>query len=207
MDRVGVVRIRSVPSQSERRAATTRAIVGAARTLFTERGFDKTSVDDIAGRSGVTKGSVYHYFDTKEALFRVVFDEAERALAERMVKAAAVASSPVEGLRMAAQTFLRSSTAPAIRRIVLVDGPPVLGWNVWNEIGERHFFALFRAELVDVIPGGRERGDRDADTVAHLLVAVLNESALLVARATRPRRRLQSVLAETDRYITALSAD
>jgi hypothetical protein len=38
-------------------------------------------------------------------------------------------------------------------------------------------------------------------------VAMLNESALLVARATRPRRRLQSVLAETDRYLTALAAE
>src|SRR6516165_5365983 len=59
----------TMTSQAERRAATVAAIISAAGLLFTARGFDAASIDDIAERAGVAKGAVYHHFESKEQIF------------------------------------------------------------------------------------------------------------------------------------------
>ena len=66
--------------QAERRAATSEAILTAARRLFGMQGFAATTMDDIADSARVAKGAVYHHFKTKEAVFEAVFDQVSRAL-------------------------------------------------------------------------------------------------------------------------------
>lgn len=53
-------------------------IVTAAATCFMRRGYDKTTIDDIADALGATKGRVYHYFRSKSAIFFAVYREAMR---------------------------------------------------------------------------------------------------------------------------------
>ena len=55
--------------QAERRAATSEAILTAARRLFGTQGFAATTMDEIAEAAHVAKGAVYHHFKTKEAVF------------------------------------------------------------------------------------------------------------------------------------------
>src|SRR5215469_8495992 len=76
-------------SQDQRRAATIAAILRAAGQLFTARGFDATSIDQIAARAGVAKGAVYHHFESKEQIFGRVFEQMTAALANEVVTAAA----------------------------------------------------------------------------------------------------------------------
>ena len=57
---------------------TKQKIVSAAWKLFYEQGYDDTTVDDIVFESGTSKGSFYHYFDSKDALLgslNILFDE------------------------------------------------------------------------------------------------------------------------------------
>jgi AcrR family transcriptional regulator len=61
------------PVGPERGDQTRQAIVTAALTLFAERGFAATSVQDIAGQAGVTKGAFYHHFDSKNAVFLEIY--------------------------------------------------------------------------------------------------------------------------------------
>ena len=51
-------------------------LVAAALDLFVERGFAATRLDDVAARAGVSKGTLYLYFESKEALFKAVIEEA-----------------------------------------------------------------------------------------------------------------------------------
>src|SRR6516165_6391288 len=61
-------------TQAERRSATIAAILASARSLFRTRGFEATSIDDIAEGAGVAKGAVYHHFESKEAIFTQVLE-------------------------------------------------------------------------------------------------------------------------------------
>ena len=66
---------RGRPRWQRRKEARPAEIVAAALDLFVERGFAATKLADVARRAGVTKGTVYLYFDSKEALFKAVVRE------------------------------------------------------------------------------------------------------------------------------------
>ncbi|MFP4611386.1 MAG: TetR family transcriptional regulator [Thiohalophilus sp.] len=63
------------PRHQRRKAARPGEIVAAALELFVEHGFAATRLEDVARRAGVSKGTVYLYFDSKEALFEAVVRE------------------------------------------------------------------------------------------------------------------------------------
>ena len=63
------------PRFSRRKQARPQELTAAALSLFVERGFAATKLDDVAARAGVSKGTLYRYFDSKEALFKAVIRE------------------------------------------------------------------------------------------------------------------------------------
>jgi len=63
------------PRWERRKDARPSELTAAALELFVERGFAATRLDDIAARAGVSKGTLYLYFDSKEALFKAVVRE------------------------------------------------------------------------------------------------------------------------------------
>jgi AcrR family transcriptional regulator len=83
------------------KAIRRREILEAAIQAFTEKGYDKTSVDDIARAADVSKGTLYWYFENKQMLFaalvQLVFDDFEAAFGQ--VIAATSTQSPPERLR------------------------------------------------------------------------------------------------------------
>lgn len=56
-------------------AGTRERIVAAAVSLFAERGFDATSVNQVVARAGVAKGALYHHFESKDDLLYEVYRE------------------------------------------------------------------------------------------------------------------------------------
>ena len=58
-----------------RKEARPGELTAAALDLFVEKGFAATRLDDVALRAGVSKGTLYLYFDSKEALFKAVVEE------------------------------------------------------------------------------------------------------------------------------------
>ena len=165
-------------TQLERRAATVAAIQAAALELFAERGFGSASVDDIAAAAGVTKGAVYHHFETKERLFEAVFRAVEDDLYDRLIGAAPVSGTGVDLLVSGTRLFLTFCLAQDVHQIVLVDGPNVLGWKLWREIDAEHFLPLVLAGLAaDAAPGIELR------QIGHLLIGAIDEAVMLLAAA------------------------
>jgi AcrR family transcriptional regulator len=65
-------------------SAKRRQIIEGARALFLAQGFDAASMGDIARQAGVSKGTLYVYFDSKEHLFEAIVEDERRAQAEQV---------------------------------------------------------------------------------------------------------------------------
>jgi hypothetical protein len=121
-----------------------------------------------------------------------VVEELEAELGGQVAVAAASGSDPVDELRRGCLAFLDACMEPAVRRIVLLEAPVVLGWDAWREIDARYGLALVRAGLA----GALDQVGLDAgavDPLAHLLLGALNEAALLVANADDPAAAREEV--------------
>ncbi|WP_374771761.1 TetR/AcrR family transcriptional regulator [Streptomyces sp. NBC_01310] len=91
----------------------------------------------VARAVGVTKGAAYHHFDSKAGLFRAVVSQVQQELGERVAAAAERHENLWEQLRAGCRAFLAAGTDPAVRRILLVDAPTVLGWDEWRTLDDQ----------------------------------------------------------------------
>ena len=71
----------------ERGQATRLRIVATATTLFSELGYEATSIEAVLRESGVSRGALYHHFDSKDALFEAVLEAIEADLAQAAIAA------------------------------------------------------------------------------------------------------------------------
>jgi AcrR family transcriptional regulator len=182
---------------------TTGELIETALRLFGRDGYAATSIDDIARESGMTKGAVYHHFAGKADVFRAVFVRQEERLAELIAAASAGTDDPREAVRLGALAFLRACAGPEVRRIVLLDGPAVLGWDGVREIEYEHTLKLLRTGLeVAADQGGIAPGD--VTVRAHLIFGALCEGGMLIARAADPAATLAAVLTQAERLLDAL---
>jgi AcrR family transcriptional regulator len=187
-------------TQAERSDATTTELVAAGQRLFGRDGYAATSIDAVAAAAGVTKGAAYHHFDGKAGLFRAVFTREQERAAAALEAAAGAAPDPWSALRSGCRTWLEQCLDPAFRRIVLLDGPAVLGWQAVRDIQLDHTARV----LTD---GLREATGTSGDltTRARLVLGVLCEAGMLLARAGDPPAALPTIAAEADRLLTALA--
>src|SRR5262249_4032939 len=86
-----------VPRWKRRKADRPAEILNAALDCFAERGFAATRMDDVAVRAGVTKGTVYLYFKTKEDLFKALI-RSELLPNIELLETAAAADVPAAAL-------------------------------------------------------------------------------------------------------------
>jgi AcrR family transcriptional regulator len=189
----------------EKGKLTRERLIQAGRALFGARGYEDTPVSAILLEAGVTRGSLYHHFETKEALFEAVLDRVVAEIADTAAEAARAAPDPVASLRAGFAAWLRMALDPAVQRIALVDAPAVVGWTRWRDIDERHILGGLRANLRRIAKQGR-LPPGDVDLFTHMLLAAVNEAALLIARAPDPKAALatgqQAVDALLDRLIS-----
>jgi AcrR family transcriptional regulator len=195
-------------SQAERSEATRAALIAAARRLFAERGFAGVGTEQIVRAAGVTRGALYHHFSGKRELFEAVYAQIEAELAERIAEGAlrSGAAAPLEAMRAGAEMFLQACTVPEVQQITLLDGPSVLGWDRWREIGAEHGLGLIEATLRAAIEGGAV-SDQPVRPLAHVLMGALDEAAMLVARAEDPEAARHEVGRTIDTLIEALGVD
>jgi AcrR family transcriptional regulator len=164
------------------RAETTRAaLVASARRLFVERGYFDTGTEDIVRDASVTRGALYHHFADKKALFEAVFVAVE----DDLVAAAGEtppAADALGRLRSGLLGFLDASLTPEVQRVLLIDGPAVLGWQRWRELEAHYGLGAIRHLLTAAIAEGTLT-QRPVDPLAHVLLAAIDEAALYIANA------------------------
>jgi len=102
-------------------------LVAAARKAFAEKGYSAASMDELTGDAGLTRGALYHNFGDKRGLFAAVVDEIDTEIAARAKEIGALAESEWQGLLAEGETYIEMALNPEVQRIVLLDGPAVLG--------------------------------------------------------------------------------
>jgi AcrR family transcriptional regulator len=193
------------PSKAEQADATRTALSAAARQLFTERGYAATSTTEIVERAGVTRGALYHHFAAKEDLFRAVFEQLEGEVTRHVAKEALTSADPLEQLRRGTRAYLDACIDPAVQRVVLLEGPSVLGWQTWQEIEQRYGYGLVVAGVEAAIGAGLIAA-QPVEPLAHVLFGALTEAGMVVARADDSDAVRAEMEAAMDRLLDGLRA-
>lgn len=161
-------------------AATAAQVVLTARGLFTERGYAGVGLEEVAARAGVTRGAVYHHFTSKAGLFEAVLAAVQREVAEAIEREAGRVADPWQRLETGCRVFLAASLGDGVRRVMLVDAPAVLGWDVWRAQDAASSGRLLGGALHELAEAG-ELDPRTVEATTALLSGAMNEAALWIA--------------------------
>ncbi|HEY1652642.1 MAG TPA: TetR/AcrR family transcriptional regulator [Acidimicrobiales bacterium] len=173
-----------MPTQAERSEATRGRLIATARRLFAEKGFAATSTEEILSEAAVSRGALYHHFSGKTELFRATFEAVEDELTAKILEVATAGgeTDPRRILEVGFNAFLDQCRNPEVQRIVMLEGPTVLGWDAWHELDERYAFGGTKAVLAVAAEMGRI-DPAAVDPLAHLLVGAIMQAGMVVARA------------------------
>ncbi|WP_237518719.1 TetR/AcrR family transcriptional regulator [Streptomyces sp. SID5910] len=170
-------------TRAEQREQTRRTLLRESRRLFATQGYAAVGLAEIVRAAGVTKGALYHHFDGKTALFRAVLEQTQQEVGQAVAAAADTEDDPWGQLLAGCRTFLAAGADPDIQRIMLLDGPAVLGWNEWRALDE----AASARHLADALTALIDRGvfaPQPVEPLVRLLSGAMNEAALWLASST-----------------------
>ena len=175
--------------------------------MFAAGGYHATAAGEVVGQAGLTRGAMYHHFEDKRDLFRAVVEEVEVEvdgiiLAEAR-RALEETSSQWEAFLAGHRAYLDACLRPEVRRVLLVDGPAVLGWEEWHEIDAAHALGQIRAGLEAMMEGGLMRPG-PTGALAHLLHGAVLEAALCVAVSEDPASARDEVWEGLERLLEGL---
>ena len=175
----------------ERTESTQLALLEAARALFVSKGYGDTSTPEIALAAGITRGALYHHFADKRDLFRQVLAREAMAVAADIEAATPERLNPREALLQGSEAYLDAMTVPGRTRLLLVDGPAVLGMAEIMAIDDANAAHSLRQGLTRA---GMGRGEVSVDALSQLLSAAFDRAALEIdagADATEVRAAMR----------------
>ena len=174
---------------AQRSRETRGKILWAARQLFAEKGYAAASTPAIVTGAKVTRGALYHHFPDKAAVFAGVVNAELADVAQRMGKAALANPDPVERLILGGEAYVVAMAEPGRRRVLLVDGPAVLGPVRIEALRGQHLKVRLEAGLRQIVEAGIVP-DLPVAPLADLLAALFDRVALTADRETFPGYRL-----------------
>ncbi len=189
-----------VPGRGSRRAqysaSTRRALIDVAHQLFTEHGYAGTSLDAIVAGARVTKGALYHHFSGKQALFESVFEKVEGDAAKQITREVGASRDPWEKALTGLRAFLDVVQQPSYRRIVIQEGPAILGYERFREQEERSSFGIVKDIVTSVLTASPyDLDDAMLQTFSRIFFGAMSAAGESVASADDPR--LASARVET----------
>ncbi|MBN9237016.1 TetR family transcriptional regulator [Mesorhizobium hungaricum] len=188
-------------SNSERSAEMRARLIATARRLFVAHGYAATSTPAIVEEAGVTRGALYHHFPDKQAIFQAVIDAESAHVAEAIEAVDAPAMTALERLLAGADAYVRTMQVGGRTRLLLVDGPAVLGREAMRQIEGQHGDANLKIGLEEAMAEG-SLPRLPIEPLASLLSAMFERAALDVADGTAPA----DVLTALRQILTGLTA-
>lgn len=192
-------------SNRERTEATRALLIDAARTLFVQKGYADTGTPEIVAAAGVTRGALYHHFADKQALLRAVVERESRSVADEIDRAAPADLAPVDALVAGGEAFVSAMAKPGRTRLLLLDGPAVLGRGEMDAIDlAMGAMRSLRVGLALAMRAG-EIGPLPLDALTAILSAAFDRAALAIESGGEAADH-RAVLSALIRGLTAESA-
>jgi AcrR family transcriptional regulator len=154
-------------------------LIEAARHLFAEKGYSDTGTPEIVAMAGVTRGALYHHFPDKLELFRAVVEAEAEAVAEEIASESMESDSALEGMLDGADAYFEAMSVSGRARLLLLEGPAVLGVVAMAEIDRRTGENELRQGL-ELALQGADSSDIPHSALSAVLSAAFDKAALAV---------------------------
>lgn len=192
----GMVAKRRAQMQEETRAR----LIKAARKAFAAKGYAAASMDDLTADAGLTRGALYHNFGDKRGLLQAVIDQIDAEMLDRMRIAQERAETPWLGLLAESIAYIEMALEPEVQRIVLLDGPAVLGDpSQWPN--QTACLRRTTRTIQELVEEGTVR-PVDAEAAARLLNGAALNASLWIAAADDPHAVFAKAV-EAFRYLAS----
>ena len=167
-------------SNKERTEATRAALIAVARKLFVKKGYADTGTPEIVAAAKVTRGALYHHFADKADLFRAVVEREARAVADQIERDSADPVSALGALMSGAEAYFRAMSVPGRVRLLLRDGPSVLGHAEMDRIDKETGAEELRQGLAHAMEEGA-LGAVPLDALTDIVSAAFDRAALAIS--------------------------
>ena len=168
-------------------------LIAAARTAFAEQGYAAASMDELTARAGLTRGALYHNFGDKKGLLAAVVHQIDSEMAARAQERAARGNSAWQALLDEGVAYIEMALDKEVQRIVLLDGPAVLGDpSQWPS--QSSCLQATRVVVERLIAEGTIK-PVDAEAAARLLSGAALNAALWIAASDNPEDVLPKAVA------------
>ena len=166
---------------------TRASLLATARTVFSERGYADTSMDDLTAQAGLTRGALYHHFGDKKGLLLAVVEQIDAEMDGRLQTISDSAGDLWEGFRHRCRAYLEMALEPEIQRIVLRDARAVLGGA--SPDSQRHCLESMQGLIQQLIQQGIV-ADACPEALASMIYGSLAEAAFWIADGDEGKARL-----------------
>lgn len=178
--------------RSEMMEETRNKLIQAGRKAFAEKGYANASMDDLTAAVGLTRGALYHNFGDKRGLLQAVVERMDGEMAARAQAIGNAAGDEWAGLLAEGRAYIEMALEPEVQRIVLLDGPAVLGdpsqWPSQNNCLQATI-----AKVERLLAEGRLK-PVDPEAAARLLNGAALNAALWIAASKEPEKVLAKAL-------------
>lgn len=187
------------PARRGRPGHSLDSLLGVAVAVFNERGYDATSMEDIAGRLGITKSAIYHHVPGKGELLRLALDRALDALFAVMQEPGARSGPAISRLEHVVRASVRvlSEELPFVTLLLRVRGNSPVELAALQR--RRNFDRIVTALVRSAAEAGDVRPDLDPAVTSRLLFGTVNS----LVEWYRPDRELDAD-ALTDAVVSTL---
>jgi AcrR family transcriptional regulator len=151
----------------------------------------------------VTRGALYHHFDSKKGLFLAAFEDAHTDIANRIIQGGMGKRSAWEKLISCTYAFFEACRDSKLRQIVLIDAPAVLGWDVWRRVDEEKTLHILRSLLTELIDKGIIK-PLSIEPLTHLISGAANEAVLWIAGSEDPKKAFDETWSTMKAFLCSL---
>jgi AcrR family transcriptional regulator len=173
--------------------AETRAkLIAVGRKAFATKGYADSSMDDFTAEAGLTRGALYHHFGDKAGLLAAVIAEIDAEMTERLRKVSLAAGNRWDGFVAENIAYLELALEPEIQRVVLRDGPAILGDpSAWPTA--LNCVAMISSSIKALQEEGIVR-NIDAEAAARLITGASTYAAQWIAGSADPEATLKKAV-------------